>query len=118
MRAQRLYADCTLTLAGLAARFDLPEYRLRQTIHRELGFRNVNAFLNHLRLDEAASRLADPAQARLPILTIALDVGFGSIGPFNRSFKERYGLTPSEFRQRPEAARDEFPVTSGVAGQN
>jgi AraC-like DNA-binding protein len=34
------------------------------------------------------------------VLTIALDVGFGSIGPFNRAFKAGTGLTPTEFRQR------------------
>jgi AraC-like DNA-binding protein len=35
----------------------------------------------------------------VPILTIALDTGFGSIGPFNRAFKAHTGLTPSEYRR-------------------
>jgi AraC-like DNA-binding protein len=35
----------------------------------------------------------------VPILTIALDAGFGSIGPFNRAFKAHTGLTPSEYRR-------------------
>jgi AraC-like DNA-binding protein len=43
--------------------------------------------------------LADPGQAEVPILTIALDAGFGSIGPFNRAFKAQTGLTPSEYRR-------------------
>jgi AraC-like DNA-binding protein len=34
----------------------------------------------------------------LPILTIALDSGYGSIGPFNRAFRQRYGMTPTEYR--------------------
>ena len=44
--------------------------------------------------------LADPAQVRKPVLTIALDLGYGSLGPFNRAFKLETGLTPTEYRQR------------------
>lgn len=40
----------------------------------------------------------------MPILTIALDAGFGSLGPFNRAFRAETGLTPTEFR-RLSAAR-------------
>lgn len=96
---ERRYAESSLTLPALALQLGMPEYRLRQLINRVLGYRNFNVFLNQLRLDEASRRLADPTQMHLPILTIALDVGFGSIGPFNRAFRERYGLTPSAFRQ-------------------
>jgi len=35
----------------------------------------------------------------VPILTIALDAGFGSIGPFNRAFKTQTGVTPTEYRR-------------------
>jgi AraC-like DNA-binding protein len=35
-----------------------------------------------------------------PILSIALDLGFASIGPFNRAFKAITGLTPGDFRQQ------------------
>ena len=35
------------------------------------------------------------------VLTIALEAGYGSIGPFNRAFKERFGLTPTEYRRAP-----------------
>jgi AraC-like DNA-binding protein len=42
--------------------------------------------------------LRDPQCAHLPVLTIALDCGFGSIGPFNRAFKARTGKTPTQFR--------------------
>ena len=35
----------------------------------------------------------------VPILTIALDAGFASLGPFNRAFKAETGLTPTEYRR-------------------
>ena len=99
VKTQRLYADSSMTLGSLAKQMEMPEYRVRQLINRVLEYRNFSVFLNGFRLCEAAQRMSDPQQSRLPILSIALDVGFGSIGPFNRSFKERYGMTPSEFRQ-------------------
>jgi AraC-like DNA-binding protein len=33
------------------------------------------------------------------VLTIAMDAGFQSIGPFNRAFKAETGMTPTEFRR-------------------
>jgi len=43
--------------------------------------------------------VTDPARRELPVLTIALDSGFQSIGPFNRAVKAATGLTPTEFRK-------------------
>jgi len=100
MGEARGYAQEGLSLATLAAQLGAPEYRLRRVINQRLGHRNFNAFVNGCRLAEARRRLADPAQAQLPVLSIALDVGFGSIGPFNRAFKAETGLTPTEFRQK------------------
>ena len=99
MAEERAYRGEDLTVASLAARLAVPEYRLRRLINRRLGFRNFNAYVNAFRLDEARTALADPARRSLPVLSIALDAGFQSIGPFNRAFKAATGLTPSEFRR-------------------
>jgi len=63
-----------------------------------MGHRNFASFLNGYRLNYAKSVLADLEQARLPILTIAMDAGFSSLAPFNRAFKAVEGKTPSEYR--------------------
>jgi len=99
MTDQRAYRAEDLTVASLAARLGAPEYRLRRLINQRLGHRNFNAFVNGFRLEEARLALADPARRELPVLTIALDAGFQSIGPFNRAFKAATGLTPTEFRR-------------------
>jgi AraC-like DNA-binding protein len=91
----RAYAREGLTLAQLAHQLDTSPAKLREAINENLGYRNFNDFLHHYRIDEAAQRLT--AQD-LPILSIALDVGYGSTGPFNRAFKQLKGMTPSEFR--------------------
>lgn len=100
MTADKPWRDETLTVAGLAARLGVPEYRLRRLINGHLGHRNFAAYLNGFRLDEIEAALADPAQREVPILTIALDAGFGSLAPFNRAFRDRHGVTPTEYRQR------------------
>jgi AraC-like DNA-binding protein len=99
MEEERTYREEGLGIAVLAARLGLPEYRLRRLINQRLGHRNFSGFVNGYRLAETIDALSDPAQAQVPILTIALDAGFQSIGPFNRAFKARTGMTPTDFRR-------------------
>jgi AraC-like DNA-binding protein len=99
MEHDRAYREEGLSIGSLAAKLGLPEHGLRRLINRRLGYRNFNAFLNSYRLDDVMAALADPAQEAVPILTIAMDAGFQSLGPFNRAFKAQTGTTPSEFRR-------------------
>ncbi|WP_421917104.1 helix-turn-helix domain-containing protein [Mesorhizobium sp.] len=99
MTVERTYRREGLTIGSLAALMRLPEYRLRQVINEGLGYRNFNAFLNRYRIDEAKMALADSSQKDVPVLTIAMDAGFQSLGPFNRAFKADTGRTPTEFRR-------------------
>lgn len=100
MSVERVYRSDDLSVSSLAARLSAPEYRLRRVINQRLGHRNFNAYVNGLRLEDARAALADPGRRKVPVLTIALDAGFQSIGPFNRAFKAACGLTPTEFRQK------------------
>ena len=53
----------------------------------------------------AAKRLTDPACAHLSIGMLAYGTGFASQAHFARRFKERHGLTPTEFRQASRQTR-------------
>lgn len=98
------YRQPGLTIAALADMLKVPEYRLRRAINGHLGHRNFSDFLNRHRIADACRQLRNPENARLPVLTIAMDVGFNSLGPFNRAFKAETGMTPVEYRQeRPSA---------------
>jgi AraC-like DNA-binding protein len=99
----RIYRDERLTIGTLALRLAVPEYKLRRLINQRLGYRNFNVFLNDHRIREARAALADPTQAEVPVITIAMDAGFQSLGPFNRAFKATTGVTPTEYRRRSEA---------------
>lgn len=98
MEEHKAYRDPELSVRNLAGRLAVPEYVLRRLINERLGHRNFAAFVNEYRLREVSERLADPTVDRRPILTLALESGFGSIGPFNRAFRERHGVTPTQFR--------------------
>jgi AraC-like DNA-binding protein len=99
MADERIYRHDNVTIGTLAIRLSIPEYRLRRLINQRLGYRNFNVFLNEHRIAEAKAALADPAQAEVPVITIAMDAGFQSLGPFNRAFKATTGVTPSEYRR-------------------
>lgn len=100
MDSERPHRDERMTIAALASQLGEQEYRLRRTINGAMGHRNFAQFLNGYRLAEVKQALADPAQREVPILTIALDAGFGSLGPFNRAFRDAEGMTPSEYRAK------------------
>lgn len=94
------FKETGLTISVLARRLNYPEHQLRRLINGRMGYRNFSAFLNSHRIAAAKEQLADSVLVRTPILTIALDLGYASLGPFNRAFKESTGMTPTEFRRR------------------
>jgi AraC-like DNA-binding protein len=100
MEKDRIYRQDDVSMAMVSAKLGIAEYRLRRLINRRLGHRNFSSFVNGYRLAEAMAALADPSQAEVPILTIALDAGFRSLAPFNRAFKANCGMTPSAFRRQ------------------
>lgn len=109
-RDDRVYREAGLAVGSLAAKLAIPEYRLRKLIHEKLGYRNFNALLHDYRIGEACDRLVSPEERHLPILTIALSVGYQSVNPFNRAFREIKGMTPSEFRARSGQPGDNSPA--------
>ena len=115
LASERLYARESLTIAELAGLLGTQEHVLRRVINYGLGFRNFSDFLHCHRLKEASQRLRDPAARRIPVLTIALEAGYGSIGPFNRAFKERFGMTPTEYRREPESTGE--PAAEPLTGR-
>jgi AraC family transcriptional regulator len=63
-------------------------------------------YVRRRRLEMAALRLV--AQPRLPVLQVALSVGFGSTEAFARAFKTRFGSTPTGWRASQVSNRDQL----------
>ena len=89
-----------LSIGALADELEVPEHRLRRLINNRLGHRNFADFLNASRIEAAKVRLADPKDARTTVAAIAFDLGYGSLGPFNRAFRAATGSSPTEWRRR------------------
>jgi AraC-like DNA-binding protein len=113
MEVDALWRQEGLTIAGLAKAVGLPEHRLRRLINDQLGHRNFASFINQHRIEAAKAVLADPGSATQTVASIAFDHGFGSLGPFNRAFREATGQTPTAFRRRALAAVSPIPGNSG-----
>jgi AraC-like DNA-binding protein len=88
--------DSDLRLNAIAARQRVtPRY-----VHKlfEIEGTTFSGFVLGQRLAQAHRLLTDPRLAKRPVSSIAFDVGFGDLSYFNRSFRRRYGTTPSEVR--------------------
>ncbi len=93
------YRETGLSITALSEQLNTPEHRLRALINRKLGYRNFSAFLNRHRIAEARKKLTSPDDVDLPVLTIAMDLGYNSLPTFNRAFRAETGTTPSEYRR-------------------
>ena len=103
MEADRLYTDDDLSLATLARRIGMPAAQVSQIINERMG-QSFYDMVNGYRVAEARKRLLDPVSRRRNILAVGFEVGFRSKAAFNRTFKLKTGVTPSEFRARATAA--------------
>lgn len=89
-----------LTIGAFAEELGVPEHQLRATINGEMGHRNFSTFINVARIKAAKALMDDPSRGRTTILEIAHEVGFASLGPFNKAFRAQTGSSPREYRNR------------------
>ncbi|MCK0142770.1 helix-turn-helix domain-containing protein [Aliiroseovarius sp. F20344] len=97
--ANSVWREEGLTIGTLAGKLAVPEHRLRRAINQGLGHRNFSSFINRARIEAACAALTDPTQLNVTVLEIAYNVGFASIGPFNRAFRAEVGQSPTEYRR-------------------
>ena len=78
----------------------LPAEQLSAILKEEVGS-TFKGYLTDLRLSEATRALGE---TDLQVTEIAFRVGFGNVSHFNRVFKERFEITPVEFRKNTKKA--------------
>ena len=91
-------SDSRLNTPTVAARLGITPRYLRKLLE-ETG-RSFSEHLLDARLKRAAALLRDPDQRHRNISAIAFACGFGDLSYFNRTFRRRYGATPSVVRAR------------------
>ena len=88
--------QANLSPAALAARHQVnPRYLQRLFESEGMTFTD---YVLAQRLAFAHRLLSDPRRNGLKVCTIAFDAGFGDLSYFNRTFRRRYGVAPSELR--------------------
>lgn len=88
-------------LVAVAARHGV-SVRYVQRLFEESGL-TFTAYLTEQRLAAAYKALRRRAAADVPVSTIAFDCGFADVSHFNRSFRQRFGCTPSDVRNAARA---------------
>jgi len=85
-----------LSVATIAARHRIKPRWVQRLLESEGT--TFTEYVLAQRLVRAHRLLTDPLHANEKVSTIALDIGFGDLSYFNRAFRRRYGMTPSELR--------------------
>jgi AraC-like DNA-binding protein len=98
MKSSKPYLNPELTLSQLAGDLGISSHFLSQVINEKFGL-NFFDFVNGYRVEEFKERTSDPRYSNFSLLGIALECGFNSKSAFNRIFKQKTGLTPSQFKK-------------------
>jgi len=87
-----------LAIAAVAARHGVTPRYVGMLFESEGS--SFTDFVLEQRLYRAHRMIADPRHADRMISAIAFASGFGDLSYFNRTFRRRFGMTPSEVRAR------------------
>jgi AraC-like DNA-binding protein len=93
---EEYWRDPDITLALLSRKLGINTAYLSRALNLGLG-QNFNAVINQRRVAAVQRLLSDPEETR-DLLTIALEVGFGSKASFNRAFSKFSGKSPTSWR--------------------
>lgn len=92
-----LLAQGDVTAELLAARHSITPRYVRRLF--ELEGSSLSAYVVEERLRRAEQLLTSPLHRHRPISHIAFDVGFHDLSYFNKTFRRRFGMSPTDVRQ-------------------
>jgi len=105
MQEKQLYLDGELTLIGLAEAAGLTTHQVSQVINGQMN-QNFFSFVNNYRIQLAKRMLLDPKTSAMPIVELAIEVGFQSKSAFYDSFKRVTNMTPTQFKKTGQASSE------------
>ena len=90
-------AEPDLAPSAIAAALKMTPGYLHRLFSRETD--TISRYILRRRLERSSRALHDPLQTGRTITAIALDCGFHDLAHFSRTFRERFGASPREFRR-------------------
>jgi AraC family transcriptional regulator len=106
------HLDERLELETLASVANFSPFHFHRLFMAWMG-ETLGDYVRRRRLEVAALRLI--TQPRVPVLQVALSVGFGSTEAFGRAFKTRFGSAPSAWREEQISNRDQLKSNADQA---
>lgn len=85
-----------ISLDDVAAQFYMSTNYFCKYFKKHFGC-TFTGYINNMRLEQACRLLSETA---LPIMEISLQCGFDNLSYFNRLFRQKKGVTPSEYRKQ------------------
>ncbi|MBP5206638.1 MAG: AraC family transcriptional regulator [Bacteroidales bacterium] len=95
---ENLHLDPQFGRDQLVERLQLSKERIGAAFARGSDYGNISNFLNDARLFHSTKILTEHPE--MPIAEVAAASGFSNRVVFSRNFKERFAMTPSEFRDK------------------
>lgn len=95
MEEEKLYHDSRLTRDEVVAKLGTSRKMFLEALQRHVNMSFVE-YTNKYRLDEAVELLESGEYTNE---IIAEEVGFGSVNTFYRQFRQKYGISPLEYRK-------------------
>ncbi|MDL1866586.1 helix-turn-helix domain-containing protein [Betaproteobacteria bacterium PRO4] len=94
-----------LSISQVALRQGISPQYIRTLFHNEDT--TFADYVTGLRLEQAYQHLCNPLYIDYCISTLAFNLGFNNLSWFNRAFKQRFGLTPSEAKNLSRQSADQ-----------
>ena len=97
IRTQRLYADPYIQRHDILVRFGLSRRTLCALMSAYAGGQSITAYINSLRMEDVERLVREHPE--MSFTDIADSVGL-TLATFRDQFKHRFGMTPTEYRQK------------------
>ncbi len=96
LETDKPYLNESLTLADLAALIPISDKKLSELLNKHVCI-SFYDLINNYRVETVKQKMCSPVAQQFTLLAIAFDSGFKSKTNFNRVFKQKTGLSPSQY---------------------
>lgn len=100
-QGEKVYRDENISLNSFSSKLGITPHQLSELLNTKFE-KNFFNFINELRVEDAKDLLK--YRSDLTVTEIAFQTGFNSTSSFYRSFKRKFGVAPSFFREIAEVA--------------